>query len=807
MSPIHALQASALIRRTDPESLDFGSTADLEPSAQPVGQPRAVAAVRFGVAVRDQGYHIFALGPNGTGKRHFVTGFLSTEAAARPVPDDLVYLNDFADPSRPIAVSMPPGTAVELRADMLRLVQEVSVALPAAFEAEEYHRRLQAIEEAFKTDTAGKLEELRQRAAAQGIAMVQTPEAMMFAPLKDGEVVGPEAFAKLPEDEQQRLKGLIETLQRELQAALREMPRLRREHRARVRELHWQISEAAIGDLIDELATKYADVERLPPWFASLRRDLIENARDVMRLRESQESDPFAGVTPRAPGDLPFWRRYRVNVMVDRSGERGAPLVFEDHPTFQNLVGRIDHVPQQGALVTDFTLLRPGALHRANGGYLVLEVLKVLQQPFAWDGLKRALRAGQLRTEPVGQAYGLLSTATLEPEPVPLDVKVVLLGERHLYYLLCAVDPDVVDLFQVAADFDDVIDRTADSEREYASLVAAIGHAHDLRPFDRAAVVRIIEQAARHAGDAQRLSANTGALADVLREADHWAGVAGRELVATEDIQRAIDQQRFRADRLHARLRDEMLRGTLLIDTDGARIGQVNGLTVFELASHRFGRPSRITARVRVGRGEIVDIEREVELGGPLHSKGVLILSSLLAARFAAEQPLSLAGSLVFEQSYGGVEGDSASLAEFLALLSAIAEEPARQDLAVTGSVNQFGEVQPIGAVNEKIEGFFELCAARGLSGGQGVLVPAANVAHLMLRQDVVDEVARGRFHVFAVASVDEAAELVMRLPIGERDGEGHYPPGSLGARIQARLGAFARVWERHHHQDPTTGA
>ena len=807
MSPIHALQASALIRRTDPESLDFGSTADLEPSAQPVGQPRAVAAVRFGVAVRDQGYHIFALGPNGTGKRHFVTGFLSTEAAARPVPDDLVYLNDFADPSRPIAVSMPPGTAVELRADMLRLVQEVSVALPAAFEAEEYHQRLQAIEEAFKTDTAGKLEELRQRAAAQGIAMVQTPEAMMFAPLKDGEVVGPEAFAKLPEDEQQRLKGLIETLQRELQAALREMPRLRREHRARVRELHWQISEAAIGDLIDELATKYADVERLQPWFASLRRDLIENARDVMRLRESQESDPFAGVTPRAPGDLPFWRRYRVNVMVDRSGERGAPLVFEDHPTFQNLVGRIDHVPQQGALVTDFTLLRPGALHRANGGYLVLEVLKVLQQPFAWDGLKRALRAGQLRTEPVGQAYGLLSTATLEPEPVPLDVKVVLLGERHLYYLLCAVDPDVVDLFQVAADFDDVIDRTADSEREYASLVAAIGHAHDLRPFDRAAVVRIIEQAARHAGDAQRLSANTGALADVLREADHWAGVAGRELVATEDIQRAIDQQRFRADRLHARLRDEMLRGTLLIDTDGARIGQVNGLTVFELASHRFGRPSRITARVRVGRGEIVDIEREVELGGPLHSKGVLILSSLLAARFAAEQPLSLAGSLVFEQSYGGVEGDSASLAEFLALLSAIAEEPARQDLAVTGSVNQFGEVQPIGAVNEKIEGFFELCAARGLSGGQGVLVPAANVAHLMLRQDVVDEVARGRFHVFAVASVDEAAELVMRLPIGERDGEGHYPPGSLGARIQARLGAFARVWERHHHQDPTTGA
>ncbi|MBW6455516.1 MAG: AAA family ATPase [Trueperaceae bacterium] len=795
MARSERLSATSLERSTPPERFAFETTAELEPSAQPVGQPRAVAAVRFGVAMADHGYNVFALGPNGTGKRHFIADFLAREAAQRPAPPDLAYVHDFAEPSRPRALTLPPGRAIALRDDMLRLVEEVAVALPAAFEADEYQTRLQAIEEDFKRRTAGRLESLRERAAAQQVAMVQTPEGMAFAPLRDGEVVGPEAFARLPEDDRQRLQRDIGGLQRELQAVLRELPRVRREHRTRVRELHERISAAAIGDPIDETAARYADVDGVPEYLEGVRRDLIANARDVIRLREHQESDPFAGTQPRAAGELPFWRRYRVNVLVDRTGAEGAPVVFEDHPTHQNLVGRIDHVPQQGALVTDFMLLRPGALHRANGGYLVLEALKLLQQPFAWDALKRALRSGRLHTEPPGQSLGLLSTVTLEPEPVPLAVKVVLLGDRQLYYLLTALDPDMLDLFKVAADFDDVIDRTPESEVAYASLIAAIGHSHDLRAFDRGAVARVFDAAARHAGDTARLSANTGALADVLREADHWAGVAGREVVAAEDVQRAIDQQTFRADRIQARLREAMLRDTLHVETDGERVGQVNGLSVFELASHRFGRPSRITARVRIGRGDVLDIEREVALGGPVHSKGVLILTSLLAARFAAERPLSLSASLVFEQSYGGVEGDSASVAEFVALLSAIAEVPVRQALAVTGAVDQFGRAQPIGGVNEKVEGFFDLCAARGLTGDHGVLVPETNVPHLLLKREVVDAVRDGRFHVYPIADVDQAAELLTGLPVGAPGPDGRCPPGSIGARVQARLERLAQAW------------
>ena len=439
--------------------------------------------------------------------------------------------------------------------------------------------------------------------------------------------------------------------------------------------------------------------------------------------------------------------------------------------------------------------MRGAARHRPHGGYLVLEALHVLQQPFAWDGLKRALRAGEVRIEPLGQAYGLLSTATLEPDPVPLDVKVVLLGDRRLYYLLSALDPDVLDLFKVAADFDDVIDRTPESEAQYASLVAAVGHAHGLRAFDRDAVARVLDHAVRHAGDAEKLSANTGVLAELLRESDRWAHDAGRDVVAVDDVERAIAERTFRSDRIPSRLREAMLRGTLHVDTVGERVGQVNGLSVYELASQRFGRPSRISARVRLGRGEVLDIEREVDLGGPVHSKGVLILSSLLGARFAAEQPLALSASLVFEQSYAGVEGDSASVAEYVALVSAIAEAPVRQSLAVTGSVDQFGRVQAIGGVNEKVEGFFELCAARGLTGDQGVVVPAANRRHLLLRREVVAAVADGRFHVYAVDDVDQAAELLTGVPVGAVAADGRYAPGSLGARVQARLAQFAQAW------------
>jgi lon-related putative ATP-dependent protease len=465
---------------------------------------------------------------------------------------------------------------------------------------------------------------------------------------------------------------------------------------------------------------------------------------------------------------------------------------LETHPTYDNLLGRVEHIAEMGTLITDFNLIRPGALHRANGGYLLIDARKLLLSPYAWEGLKRVLQSREIRIESIGQALGLVSTVSLTPESVPLDLKVVLLGDRSIYYLLCRHDPDFKELFKVAADFDDVLERTSASEQLYAHLIGSIVGKEKLHPFDKTAVMRLIEHSARLTGDADRLSTQVSELADLLREADYCATQSGTCIVSRSNVESAIDAAIKRGDRIRERLQEAVVRGTLYIDTAGAKVGQVNGLSVVQLDGFMFGHPSRITARVRLGKGEVIDIEREVELSGPIHSKGVLILAGFLGGRYATEYPLSLSASIVFEQSYSGVEGDSASSTELYALLSAIADVPINQSLAVTGSVNQFGEVQPIGAVNEKIEGFFDLCNARGLNGDQGVLIPASNVKNLMLRQDVVDAVSRGQFHIYPVRTIDEGIELLTGVTAGERDEDGSYPFGTVNHLVQIRLKKMA---------------
>lgn len=485
-------------------------------------------------------------------------------------------------------------------------------------------------------------------------------------------------------------------------------------------------------------------------------------------------------------------RRFQVNVLVDHSDTEGAPVVFEDNPTYQNLLGRVEHMARMGALMTDFNLIKRGALHRANGGYLLLEARKILMQPFAWEGLKRALRSGQLRLESPGEMYSLISTVSLEPEPVPLKVKVALIGDPMLYYLLSTYDPEFGELFKVKADFAERMDRDPEQQKQYARLIAGLVQENELRPFDRGAVARVIEHSARVVGDGEKLSTQVKGITDLLREASYWAGQSEDEVVTAEDVQKALDAKIYRSDRLRARIQEEIQRDTLLIDTEGTQVGQVNGLSVIQLGDFAFGRPSRITAQIRLGKGEVINIEREVELSGPLHSKGVLILSGFLGGRYATEQPLSLSASLVFEQSYGGVDGDSASSAELYALLSAIAQVPIRQSLAVTGSVNQHGQVQAIGGVNEKIEGFFDVCQARGLTGDQGVLIPVANVKNLMLRHDVVEAVKENRFHVYPIETIDQGIEILTGTPAGEPDDEGTYPEGTINAMVQARLAKLA---------------
>jgi lon-related putative ATP-dependent protease len=486
-----------------------------------------------------------------------------------------------------------------------------------------------------------------------------------------------------------------------------------------------------------------------------------------------------------------------VNVAVDHGETEHAPVVYLDHPTYQKLAGWVEYQAFQGALVTDFNMIRPGALHRANGGYLLVDVMRILTQPFAWEGLKRALQSRELNIESARQMMGLVSTVTLDPEAVPLQVKVVLLGSRLLYYLLSAYDPDFPELFKIEADFDDRMDRDEGNEALYAKLIAGAVKRDELKPFHRDAVARVIERSARMAGDREKLSVKTRGILDLLREADHWAGEDGGDQVKAEHVQKAIDHRIYRASRMRDRVQDEIERGTIFIDTEGEEAGQVNGLSVLQLGGFAFGRPSRITARVKLGKGEVVNIEREVELSGPIHSKGVLILAGFLGGRYAQDHPLSLSASLVFEQSYGGVDGDSASSAELYALLSTLAETPLKQSLAVTGSVNQKGEIQPVGGVNEKIEGFFDVCRRRDFTGDQGVLIPAANVKHLMLRHDVVKAVKEGTFHVWPVETVDQGMEILTGRIMGERQEDGTFPEGTVNAAVENRLVDLAEKWKR----------
>lgn len=786
------LTKEELYRRCDPDQFNFDTTAELAEIGEMVGQERAVEAVLFGIGIRREGFNLFALGPSGTGKHTLVRGFIADQAAREATPSDWCYINNFTQATRPILIEMPPGRGRELQKDIDHLVEELRSVLPAAFETESFRTRRQSIDEEIAERHETAFRALGQEAQEKGVALIHTPTGFVLAPVRNEEVLTPEQFEKLPPEEQQQLTSVIAQLQEKLQAIIRQSPQWRREGHEKIKQLNREVTTFEVDHLIDELREKYKSLPAVVSYLDAIQQDVIDNVDDFIKPPEPTLAALMGGA-PSGDGKGSFaFRRYKVNLLVAHDEKSGAPVVYEDHPTFPNLIGQVEYISHLGAMATDFNLIRAGALHRANGGYLLLDAHKILQQPYAWEGLKRALRAGEIRVESLGQNLGLMNAVSIEPQPIPLSVKVVLIGERMLYYLLCQYDPDFSELFKVAVDFEDEMDRTPENHLLYARTIGSIARKEGLRPLDRAAVARVVEHSSRLAGDSGRLTTNTLRLADLLREADFFANRAERPMIGRTDIQQAIDAQYRRSDRLRTRYLEEICRGTILIDTVGQKVGQINGLSVIVLNQFSFGHPTRITARVRLGRGEVVDIEREVALGGPIHSKGVLILSGFLGARYATDYPLSLSASLVFEQSYGGVEGDSASSAELYTLLSALAEVPINQAFAVTGSVNQHGEVQAIGGVNEKIEGFFDLCQTRGLTGEQGVLIPASNVRHLMLRHDVVAAVAAGRFHVHAVSTIDEGIEILTGLPAGSRDANGNFPEGSVNQRVEAHLIALA---------------
>jgi lon-related putative ATP-dependent protease len=785
------LPVTELRRAVDPAALGFKTTSELEPARGLIGQDRALKAIQFGANMASHDYNIFVLGPAASGKTTAVRQHLERKVKDLPTPPDWVYVNNFESPNRPIALSLPTGRARALVKGMIGAIDELRNTLPAIFEGEEYQARRRSIEEEFRSGQEQAFEALNAKANSQNITILRTPTGFAMAPMHEGKIVKPDVFNTLPEAMRKQVEQRIEVLQKELEAIIERMPKSDKQRRAKLSELNEEVAALAVHEALDDLAAAFSDIATVLTYLDAVGRDLVRNVG--LFLAPAGEENELVRQPADTARDVRF-RRYMVNPMVSRTSDDppGAPLVEELNPTYGNLIGRVEHIAQMGALVTDFLLIKPGSLHKANGGYLMIDVRKLLMSPFAWEALKRSIKAREIRIEQPSEMSGLMTTQSLDPEPIPFETKVVLLGDRELYYLLAANDPDFSRFFKVQADFDDSIERSTENDGAYARLIASIVEEHKLKPLDAPAVARVIEEGARLAADREKLSIEIGRVADLVREADYWSGQAGRSVTTRQDITQAIEESVQRSDRLRDRAQETIERQIVLVDTSGAKIGQINGLAVLQLGDFAFGRPSRITARVRMGSGRVTDIEREAKLGGALHTKGVMILWGFLAGRYALDVPLALAATLVFEQSYGGVDGDSASSAELYALISALAEVPIKQSFAVTGSVNQWGEVQAIGGANEKIEGFFDVCKARGLDGQQGVLVPRANVQHLMLREDVIEAVKEGKFAIHAVETIDQGIEILTGIKAGTRGDDGHFETGTVNRRVEEKLREFA---------------
>ncbi len=792
MPEFEELKPEALYRKCDPSSLGFASTTEIENAVKLVGQERASKAIDFGMNISHPGYNIFVLGPTGAGKKEIIKEFFQEKAKSDPTPPDWIYVNDFEKPDKPEAIKLPSGMGTQYQKDIDELIDEMRTALSAAFESEEYQNRRQAIFESFKEKQSELFNNLQEKANEQGLAMIKTPSGVAFAPTDEEGVLSADEVNQLPEDERDDIKKNIEELQEELQKILQQVPTWQREAKEEINELNKEMANFAIGGLINELIEKYKDYDEIVEHIKQIQDQVIENADEFLPSNGGEPSSFLEALQQRRGGESALMEKFKVNVIIDNRDIEGAPVIFENNPTYPNLIGRVEHFAQMGTLMTDFRMIKSGALHKANGGYLILDARKVLTQAYAWEGLKRALQSGELEIESLGQALSLISTASLKPEAIPLDVKIALVGDRMLYYLLVQYDPEFSELFKVEADFESEIEWNETNQKLYAEMIANIIKKEGTKPFNSEAVARIIEESARQVSDSERLNTRLQDLSELVIESDYWAKQSERDQVTDEDVQQAIDAKIQRADRLREKIQESILRDINFISTEGEKTSQINGLSVFSLGSFMFGKPTRITAQISLGKGKVIDIEREVDMGGPIHSKGVLILAGFLRGRFAQDIPLSLSASLVFEQSYGGVDGDSASSTELYALLSGIAEVPIKQNLAVTGSVNQYGQVQAIGGVNHKIEGFYDICKARGLTGDQGVLIPKSNVKHLMLRQDVIDSVKAGEFHIYPVEHIDEGIEILTGLKAGELDEEGNYPEGTINARVKARLEKMA---------------
>lgn len=798
---ITKLKSEQLYTKCDPKGFDFSTTAELEERLSALGQDRALSAVELGINIKSKGYNLFCLGPEGTGKTSLVKRVLREEAKNRPTPDDWAYVYNFEEPHKPVAISFPAGTAVEFAKDVDKLIEELSSSIPTILESDEYKAGLSIIREKYKQKKEEYIKILQKKAKGKSVSLLHMPVGLVVAPVKNGEVLSPEAFDELPEEEKKSLIDDLNAMQAEIEDSAQDLPQWEDKQRKETNILREKFIKNSVKNPVDALRNRYKGHKPANEFLKNVQKYIIDNVDEFMPAQENNcgegGEDALAALFSKMnkPEEDKF-AKFKVNVVVKNEPGSGAPIIHLDHPTQGNLVGRVERVQQYGALLTDFTLIKAGALHQANGGFLLIDARKLLLQPFAWDSLKRAIASKQIKIEAPSDETSF-TTISLDPEPIPLDVKVIMTGDAELYEVLSERDPDFGDFFKVEADFGVLMDRTHENEIEYAKLIGSLSKKKHLRSLNRQAVAKVIEYSSRLAEDSRKLTAHIASIGDLLREADYWARKSKSNQIGKNHIEQAIDAQIYRSDRIKQAMLEQIDEGTILMDVEGERVGQINGLVVYNFSRNSFGKPARITTQVRIGKGDFLDIEREIELSGPIHTKGVLILQSLIANRFAKYSPLSLSASIVFEQSYGGVDGDSASSTEYYCLISALTGIPIKQSIAVTGSINQFGEIQPIGGVNEKIEGFFDVCKHRGLTGSQGVIIPRTNVKDLMLREDILNAVDEGVFAIYAIDHVDDGIEILTGIKAGTADKNGKFPRGTINNRVQNALDEYYKHYVR----------
>lgn len=796
---ITKLTSEQLYRKCDAAKFDFTTTADLEERLSALGQDRAICAVELGINIKSRGYNLFCLGPEGTGKTSLVKRILEKEGKQRPTPDDWAYVYNFDEPHKPIAVNFPAGAAAGFAKDMEEFAYAMEHDLPEAVKNELYEEQLSVIREKYQEKRNDYVKVLQKKAKGKKVSLLHMPMGVVVAPMKNGEIISPDVFDTLSDDEKNEIMADLNAMQEEIAQHQDDAPGWEEKQTEEIKKLQEKLVKDAIKKPINDIKQKYRGNKKVAEYLKAVQNYILENIPSFVPnydqdSKPQTEEEPMAGLLSQLKNqqEEDKYSKFKVNVVVKNVPDSGAPIVLLDHPTQGNLVGKVERIQQFGALITDFTLIKGGALHRANGGFLLIDARKLLLQPYSWDSLKRALASKEIKIEAPSEDTSF-STISLDPQPIPLDVKVVMTGDAELYDLLSERDPDFSDYFKVEADFGMIIDRTDENEVEYAKLIGSLTKKKNMRSLNKQAVARVIEYSSRLADDSEKLTAHVSSIGDLLKEADYWARKSKASQIGKNHVDQAIKSQIYRSDRVNRAMLEQIDKGTILLDVKGERVGQINGLVVYNFTRNSFGKPTRITTQVRLGRGEFINIEREVAMSGPIHSKGVLILQALIANRFAKRSPLSLSASIVFEQSYGGVDGDSASSTEYYCMLSAIANLPIKQSLAVTGSINQFGEIQPIGGVNEKIEGFFEVCKYNGLTGKQGVIIPRTNVVNLMLREDVLEAVENGQFSIYAIDDVDDGIELLTGIPAGKADKRGRFPKGTVNYMVQQSLEEYYR--------------